>query len=203
VALAPFLAAPIESLRTAAAEVRTVHTSIEINASPAVVWREIRSVPTITEAEHSFSFSHLLGFPRPVEALLEGTGIGAVRYARFEGNVLFIERITEWDELRRLSFDIQADTANIPPTTFDEHVTIGGPYFDVLRGTYWLEPLGENRVRLHLSSDQRLSTGFNFYSHLWTEALMANLQEYIIEIIKRRCEKDLAQPLQSTAAQPN
>lgn len=188
VALLPFAAAPIESLRSAAAEIRTVHNTIEIEAAPAVVWREIRSVPRIAEAEHSTSFSHLIGFPRPVEALLEGEGIGAVRYARFEGNVLFVERITEWDEPRRLSFDIQADTANIPPTTFDEHVTIGGPYFDVLRGTYRIEPLAGHRVRLHLSSDQRLSTGFNFYSHLWTEALMSDLQQYILEIIKRRAE---------------
>jgi len=59
----------------------------------------------------------------------------------------------------------------------------------VLNGTYWIEPLGGGRVMLHLSSDQRLSTRFNFYSHLWTEALMANLQNYILRIIKARCEK--------------
>lgn len=189
VALTPFLAAPLESLRTTAAEVRSVHTSVEISASPAVVWQEIRTVPKIADSEHSFSVSHWIGFPRPVEALLEGHGVGAVRYARFEGDVLFVERITEWDEPKRLSFAIQADTQNIPPTTFDEHVTIGGPYFDVLRGTYVIEPLPSGRVLLHLSSDQRLSTRFNFYSHLWTEWLMADLQNYILHIIKNRCEQ--------------
>ncbi len=189
VVVLPFLAAPIESLRQASTEIRRVETTIEINASPETVWREIKSVPRIAESEQSFNFSHLLGFPRPVEAVLEGSGIGAVRYARFEGNVLFLERITEWKEPSRISFSIKADTKNIPPTTFDEHVTIGGPYFDVLNGTYWIEPLGDRRVMLHLSSDQRLSTRFNFYSHLWTEALMANLQNYILRIIKVRCEK--------------
>ena len=188
VVFAPFLAAPLESMRTAASEVRTVRTAIEVNASPAAVWREIRSVPKITEAEQSFDFSHFLGFPRPTEALLAGEGVGAVRYARFEGKVLFIERITDWQEEKQLSFAIRADTANIPPGTFDEHVTIGGPYFDVLRGSYRIEELAPNRVRLHLSSDQRLSTGFNFYAHFWTEALMADLQTYILRIIKRRCE---------------
>jgi hypothetical protein len=102
--------------------------------------------------------------------------------------VLFIERITEWEENRRLSFAIHADTKNIPPNTFDEHVTIGGRYFDVLSGTYAIEVLGPGQVRLLLSSDQRLSTGFNIYSHLWTEALMADLQNYILRIIKHRCE---------------
>jgi hypothetical protein len=188
VSLLPFLAAPLESLKQHAAEVRTVNTSIEIEAPADKVWEEIRSVPRIREDEHSFAVSHLLGFPRPVEAVLEGEGIGAVRYARFEGGVLFVERVTEWIEGKRLSFDIHADSKNIPPTTFDEHVTVGGPYFDVLRGSYTIQEQSSGRVVLHLSSEQRLSTGFNFYSRLWTEALMSDLQTYILRIIKQRAE---------------
>ncbi|MFN5057183.1 MAG: hypothetical protein ACK5FI_04275, partial [Verrucomicrobiota bacterium] len=44
VALLPFVAGPLESLRERETELRTVHTSIEIAASPAQVWRQIRSV---------------------------------------------------------------------------------------------------------------------------------------------------------------
>ena len=187
-ALMPFLIAPLEHLHSRSAEVRTVDTQITIHANPQNVWNQIKSVPTISEKEHSFSFSHLVGFPRPLEAKLVGEGVGAVRYATFERGVLFVETITEWESPRRLSFSIKADTAHIPPNTFDEHVTIGGPYFDVLTGTYWIEPIGNGDVILHLSSNQRLSTRFNFYSHLWTEYLMADLQNYILRIIKARCE---------------
>ena len=189
VALLPFVAGPLESWRDRATEIGTVHTTIEIKATPAQVWKQIRSVPRITEAEHGFSLSHKLGFPRPTEALLEGSGVGSVRFARFEGGVLFVEKVTEWEENKRLSFSIVADTKNIPPTTFDEHVTIGGPYFDVLHGSYWIEPRGADCVVLHLASDQRLSTGFNFYSHWWTEWLMNDLQAYILRIIKARSER--------------
>jgi hypothetical protein len=188
VALIPFAAAPIERLRQASTEIRSVHTTIEIDADPATVWTNIRSVPRIRDEEQSFDLTHALGFPRPVEAVLKGEGVGAVRYARFERDVLFIERITDWQPNQQLSFTVHADPAKIPPTTFDEHVTIGGPYFDVLNGTYQIEPLGRHRVRLHLWSQQRLSTRFNFYSHWWTEALMADLQNYILKIIKARCE---------------
>ncbi len=190
VALLPFVAGPLESLRARSNELRTVACSIDIAATPAQVWRQIRSVPRITEAEHTFSWHHRVGFPRPTEALLEGTGVGSVRYARFEGDLLFVEKVTEWDENRRLSFSIKADTANIPPTTLDEHVIIGGPYFDVLHGTYWIEPLGPDRVRLHLASDQRLATGFNAYAAWWTEWVMADLQDYILRIVKARAERD-------------
>jgi len=190
VALLPFVAGPLESLRARSNELRTVACSIDIAATPAQVWRQIRSVPRITEAEHTFSWHHRVGFPRPTEAVLEGTGVGSVRYARFEGDLLFVEKVTEWDENRRLSFSIKADTANIPPTTLDEHVIIGGPYFDVLHGTYWIEPLGPDRVRLHLASDQRLATGFNAYAAWWTEWVMADLQDYILRIVKARAERD-------------
>ncbi|MBI1841636.1 MAG: SRPBCC family protein [Verrucomicrobia bacterium] len=188
VACAPFFSAPIESLHASPRQLRTVRTDIVIDASAEKVWEQIRSVPRIQPREQSWSMSHALGFPLPVEATIEGQGVGAVRHARFEGGVLFIETITEWQAPRKLAFSIVADTARIPPTTFDEHVTIGGDYFDVLRGAYEIEPLGPERVRLHLSSVQRLSTGFNFYAGLWTEWLMGDLQRYILRIIRSRCE---------------
>ena len=188
VACAPFVSAPLESLRTPSQDFRTVRTEVLIHASAETVWEQIRSVPRIQPSEHSASFSHALGFPLPVEAVLEGNGVGGIRYARFEGNVLFIETITEWHPPHQLTFEIVADTSKIPPTTFDEHVTIGGDYFDVLRGAYEIEILGPQQVRLHLSSVQRLSTGFNFYAGIWTEWLMADLQNYILKIIRRRCE---------------
>lgn len=50
VALLPFVAGPLESLRERETEIRTANTSIEIAASPAQVWLQIRSVPRITEA---------------------------------------------------------------------------------------------------------------------------------------------------------
>lgn len=186
VALLPFIAGPIESTREAAADIRTVHSQIRIDAPASVVWEQIKTVPLIQESEHSFEIIHTLGFPRPLEATLIGEGVGAVRHATFEGDVLFIETITEWEPNEKISFSILADTENIPPTTFDEHVTIGGPYFDVFHGSYLIEPIDAHSVILHLTSDQRLSTRFNYYSHLWTEWLMGRLQNYILEIVAER-----------------
>jgi hypothetical protein len=188
VVLLPFCIAPLEKLRPYSSEIKTVPTQIEIHASPETVWTQIRSVSLIQESEQSPSFSHWLGFPRPLEAKLVGEGNGAVRYATFERGVVFVETINEWEQPKKLSFSIKADTAHIPPTTFDEHVIIGGKYFDVLNGCYEIQDVGNGSVILKLTSQQRLSTRFNFYSHFWTEFLMADLQNYILRIIKARCE---------------
>jgi hypothetical protein len=78
---------------------------------------------------------------------------------------------------------------SVPPTTLDKHVVVGGRYFDVLRGTYWIEPLSDNTVVLHLSSTYRLSTRFNFYAGLWASFLMRDIQNTILAVIKQRCEQ--------------
>lgn len=187
--LLPYLVAPIERRFATSDELRVVETSIRIEASPERVWENIARVPAFREDEHHFALSHWIGFPRPVEATLSHEGVGGVRHATFEGNVLFIETITEWELHRKLTFSIHADAETIPPHTLDEHVTVGGPFFDVLEGEYELEPLADGAVLLHLRSRHRVSTHFNFYATLWTDFIMSDVQSYILEIVRRRAER--------------
>lgn len=86
-------------------------------------------------------------------------------------------------------FSIRANTFDIPSTTLDEHILIGGKYFDVLDGTYELEKLGENKYRLHLYSNFKMNTTFNFYSGLWGKIIMKDIQNNILKIEKKRAEE--------------
>ncbi len=187
-AVLPFLIAPIEARLAVPDQTRTVASEIRIHASPETVWRNIERVPAIAPTELETNWTHRIGFPRPVEATLSFEGVGGVRHASFERGLMFIETVTAWEPEQRLAFSIKADSANIPTTTLDEHVTIGGRYFDVLDGEYSLEPLANGDVMLHLVSHQRLSTDFNGYAGLWTDAVMQNLQTSILKVIQHRCE---------------
>ena len=187
VAVLPVVLAPIESRAPDPVRTRTVADRIEIVADADAVWAEIREVAPIRPSELGGSLAYRLGFPRPIEARLEGEGVGAVRYATFEGGVTFVERVTEWDEGRSLAFTI--DASAIPSTTFDQHVAVGGRYFDVLTGRYWIEPAGPGRVVLHLTSEQRLATRFNGYTRLWTDRFMGDIQETILRVIRDRAER--------------
>lgn len=189
VALLPLLLAPIETRLTAPTQTRTVESEILIHASAATVWHNIERVPAISPGELHTTWAQHIGFPRPVEATLSHEGVGGVRHASFERGLLFIETVTAWEPPHRLAFSIKADTAHIPPTTLDEHVTIGGRYFDVLDGEYRIEQLSNGDVLLHLTSHQRLSTNFNGYAGLWTDGVMQSLQTSILQVIQHRCEK--------------
>ena len=188
VAALPFILAPAEARLTPPLSTRTVASEIRIHATPQTVWQNIERVPAIAPTELRPNWTHRIGFPRPIEATLSYEGVGGIRHASFERGLLFIETITAWEPQNRIAFSIKADSAHIPTTTLDEHVTIGGRYFDVLDGEYTLEPLANGDVLLHLISHQRLSTDFNGYAGLWTDAVMQNLQTSILEVIQHRCE---------------
>ena len=182
----PFVFAPLESSVLNRRQIRTVENVVDVQASPAAIWEQIKTVPAIRKDELQPSWSHRIGFPDPIAATLSYEGVGGVRRASFEGGVLFIETVDVWEPQHRLAFSIHPETAQIPNTTLDEHVTIGGPYFDVLRGEYRIEPLADGNVRLHLTSWQRVSTDFNWYAHLWTDAVMSDLQKRILYVVQQR-----------------
>jgi len=188
VALLPLMTHPwLHDLLTRR-DLRNVENVRVIHASPEIVWNNIERVPRIARAELPVSWAHRIGFPSPVEATLSYPGLGGVRQATFEGGVLFIENIDVWEPEHRLAFSIHAQRDQIPPTTLDDHVHIGGPFFDVLRGEYVIEPLSDGSVRLRLSSQHRLSTDFNWYAHYRTDGVMADIQETILTVIQKRCE---------------
>jgi len=153
----PLLLLVIETHIPSPYEIRTVNTEILIHAPAAVVWNNIKSVRAIEAAELPDSWVSRIGFPAPVAATLSHEGIGGVRQASFTGGLIFTETVNEWEPDHDLRFSIRANTDSIPRTTLDEHVTIGGAFFDVLDGEYRLEQRSDG-VLLHLSSRERLST---------------------------------------------
>lgn len=167
-------------------EMQIVSNEIRIKAPAATVWKKIVRVEKITEPQSSLFFS--MGFPKPVEAVLTGDGVGQTRLATFERGLEFVETVTAWRENEKLAFTIKADPKMTPLTTLDEHVTVGGAFFDVLSGTYEIEKIAANEVKLRLYSQHRISTHFNFYARIWSRYLMGEIQSNILGVIKKRAE---------------
>jgi hypothetical protein len=186
--LLPFAAGLLEHHIAATDQIYTVTTTREIAATPAVVWRNIQSVRHIERREIKPHFVHLIGVPRPLDGHLSRPGIGGVRHIVWEKGLRFQEHITHWRPGQGFAYDIQVNAGSIPPSTLDEHVLVGGRYFDVLRGSYAIQPLASNRCLLTLTCTYRVTTNLNAYSKLWADFLLGDFNMMILEVIEGRCE---------------
>jgi hypothetical protein len=189
IALLPIILGFPEGRVSESNQVRTVETQILIHAPQEIVWRSIKSVPAIAPEELQWSWTRAIGFPRPIEATLTKEAIGGIREASFAGGVVFTETIFDWQPPNEIAFTIRPNSDSIPPTTMDEHVKVGGRYFDVLTGKYQLTPQPDGSTLLKLTSQERLSTHFNAYAGFWTDAVMWDIQRSILKVIKNRCER--------------
>jgi len=187
--LFPLLVTPFEKLLDESATSFEAYTYIDIEADAAKIWDLVTRVEEIKEEEDTGWLNKFLGFPRPVRAELDFEGVGAYREAIFTNGLVFHETVTEYEDNKKMVFDIKAYPHEIPSTTLDEHVVIGGKYFDVLHGTYELEDLGRGIHRLHLSSVFEMKTTFNFYAGWWGKWIMKDIQNNILKVEKKRAER--------------
>ncbi|MBX0333673.1 hypothetical protein K3G39_10530 [Pontibacter sp. HSC-14F20] len=187
--LLPLLLSPLESMIDSIPGTYKAYTYIDIDAPADKIWRNVTRVTEIPEAEDTGYLTRALGFPRPVKAELNYEGVGAYRKAIFTNGLVFHETVTEYQDQQKMVFNIKAHPHEIPSTTLDEHVVIGGDYFDVLSGTYELEKLPNGMHRLHLYSYFKMNTTFNFYAGLWGKWIMVDIQNSILKIEKQRSER--------------
>jgi hypothetical protein len=184
----PFISAYVEGSLHWPSEMKSITNTITINASASEVWPLIASVDAIDPEQIPDKWIYGIGFPKPIAATLDRHEVGGIRTATFERGVSFFEQVTEWKEPERLSFTIHADPDFIPRTAFDQHIIVGGRFYDVLDGTYEIEPTGPDSCRLHLTSNHRLSTRFNSYAGWWSVKIMDQIQGSILEVIRERAE---------------
>ncbi|CAD0005675.1 hypothetical protein [Flavobacterium salmonis] len=186
--LLPFIIGPIENNIPRNPEVFKTYTSIIINANDATIWNNVTSVKEIKKEEDSSKLTKWLGFPKPIKAELDKQEVGGYRKAIFEKGLVFNETVTEYKDLKLMKFRIKANTFEIPSTTLDEHILIGGEYFDMLDGTYELEKIANNQYKLILYSNFSIKTTFNLYAGIWGKWIMKDIQNNILKVIKERSE---------------
>ena len=187
-ALLPIFISPVENFIGAIPGTYKAYTFIDINSTQDKIWSNVTRVREIKEEQDKGWLTKSLGFPRPVKAELNFEGVGAYREAKFTNGLIFHETVSEYVNKTKMVFSIKAYPHEIPSTTMDKHVVIGGQYFDVLNGTYELEKLNDKTYRLHLYSHFKLTTTFNFYASWWAKWIMKDIQNNILQVVKQRAE---------------
>jgi hypothetical protein len=186
--LLPCMLSPLEKLLPLLPAKYEAYTFIDIHSSKEKIWENVLRVKEIDANNNHGTLTNFLGFPRPIKAELNYDGVGASRKAIFSRGLIFDETVLEYEDKKRMHFSITANPYDIPSTTMDKHVVIGGDYFNVLNGTYDLQQLNDSTYRLNLYSHFELKTDFNFYASWWAEWIMKDIQNNILKVIKSRCE---------------
>lgn len=185
-----FLSVPslmaFENLKQDKEEIRSVVTSIEINATPEKVWKNVIAFPQLKDPTE---FIFKTGIAYPINATISGQGIGAVRHCNFSTGS-FVEPITVWDEPRLLKFSVDEQ-----PEPMKE-LSIYDIHPNHLHG-YWVSKQGQFKLTL-LANGHTLLEGTTwyvnkirpgFYWTLWSDHIVHKIHERVLEHIKTEAEK--------------
>jgi len=188
VALLPLLLAPLEMHFLHLTKTYDITSDIEINAPVDVVWQQLVSVSDIHKDEIPFSFTHLIGVPRPVKASMDGNDVGAVRTSLWELGVTFNEVITVWQPNKTMAYIFDIDPEKIPDDILDQHVKLGGKYFAPLAGRYDISVNSEGNTVLSLTTTLQDNTNFGMYSRVWGEIIFQDFHHSLLYLMKGRAE---------------
>ena len=139
-------------------DVTTVERKVFISASPAEIWQQLLNTPDIQPHEVEQAWMYRIGVPLPVEGVTEFPESGPVRHVRMGKGVQFDQRAVVFEPNRRVRWTYEFTEQSFPPNALDEHVEIGGLYFDVLDTEYLIEPIDTTHSELRISMSFRVST---------------------------------------------
>lgn len=173
---------------------QVVRRSMVIDAAPAVVWDEILDARAIRAEELPWSLTHAIGVPKPVEGVNIATPDGEVRYSKWERGVHFRGVVTSRRPYRSIRWRYAFDEDSFPAGSMDDHVAIGGRYFDLQDTTLNLQPLPGNRTRLEIVAHYRVSSSINFYALPVAKLIGTDFVDTILGMYKGRSERAVHRP---------
>ena len=184
----PLMIMPLEAGLPIPSAQYSVIDEIVIAAPAEEIWPLMQGMGNVQASEGRWNFSQdVLGLPRPHAAWLEGSGVGAIRQARWQRGVAFREVLDIWQPNQRIGwrFDFAGSTGW---DVTDPHLQPDGPQMQILSGEYVLIPLDEGRNLLRLKTRYVARTHFNAYAALWGERLLGDIQGNMLAAIKARAE---------------
>lgn len=165
-----------------------VTSSIDIAASPEIVWRNVIVFPQIDE-EPEWYFR--LGIAAPIGAQIKGAGVGAVRECIFTTG-RFVEPITVWENNARLAFDVAEQPD--PMTELSPFRHVHPPHLDgsfrSTRGEFELVHLADGRTRLIGRTWYTLDIRPLDYWTIWTDGLIHRIHLRVLRHIQKLAEAE-------------
>jgi len=167
--------------------VYAVRSSIEIEAPPEAVWKQVVAFAQIPEP-HELLFR--AGIAYPIRAEIVGQGPGAERRCIFSTGA-FVEPIQIWDEPRLLKFSVTSNPE--PMQEWAPYSRIETPHlhgFLVSQGgQFLLTALPGGRTRLEGTTWYRHTMWPATYWRLWSDHIIHQIHMRVLDHIKANTEQ--------------
>ena len=188
---APIILGGIEGNSRPPDSVDSVQRVVRVRATPATLWSNILNAPEIAPDDVPDAWLYRIGVPLPMSGSTKMTADGPIRRVTMGKDIYFDEVITRSDPNRYLRWTYRFYDDSFPRYALDEHVVIGGHYFDVLDTSYSLIPV-DKQTRLVIEIKYRVSTPFNWYARPVARFLMGNLADSNLNYYRAQSERSMA-----------
>ena len=166
-------------------DLRSVTTSIEINASPETVWKNVVAFPQLKDPTE---FIFKTGIAYPIYATINGQGVGAVRHCNFSTGS-FVEPITIWDAPRLLKFSVDQQPESMKEISpYDIHPTHLHGYWVSKQGQFKLTALPNGHTLLEGTTWYVNRIKPNIYWTTWSDYIVHKIHQRVLEHIKTQAE---------------
>jgi len=171
----PFLASWEAAVERQLPEHKAV-SSVIIDAPPEIVWDQVVAFNPI-KGDPGFAFR--LGLAYPIEARIEGEGVGAVRHCVFSTGA-FVEPITVWDPPQKLAFDVTEQPK--PMHEISPYPGLHPPHLD----HYFISDRGQFLLTRLPDGTTKLEGTTWYYQDLWPHWYWEPIATTIIQRIHHR-----------------
>jgi len=163
----------------------SVVTTVEVDAPIETVWKNVVAFPEIADPPSGILN---LGFAYPLNARIDGTGVGAVRYCNFNTGP-FVEPITEWSEPTKLAFDVRSQPE--PMTELSPYAELHTSHLEYIRSR-------RGQFRLYEKDGKTILEGTTFYTHdiapdiywkLFSDEIIHDIHLRVLNHIKKISEE--------------
>ncbi|MFZ6870598.1 SRPBCC domain-containing protein [Undibacterium sp. Di27W] len=166
--------------------IAVLERTILVQSTPEQIWHQLHHAENIRQDEVGQAWMYRIGVPLPVAGVTHETATGLVRSIRMNKSVYFDQVSTDWVENQYVVWRYHFYPDSFPPNALDDHVMIGGRYFDILDTTYSLKPQSARTTELKIQMRYRVSTEFNWYADLIARVLITDFEEVILNFYQKR-----------------